>query len=217
MNKAILEFSVYFVYNNQKCNFAIKFDVTVYLNAGVAMSRIELRRVTESCEMDEFNCGNSSIEQQIKYAYYSSLLQAGYAYEVVLNNKIVGYYMITLTTLHSSNLPPDLQQYYAIDNQRFPAVEIVYLAIRKDFQNRRIGTNVLKTIIKIIRNWCNQIPIRFIVLDALKEKMPWYEQHGFFAIEKPETDKPTVKMFLDCIIDREKLESYIESYIERRG
>lgn len=177
------------------------------------MPALQIRPISIDSERAAFDCGNPSIEERIKHTYYASLLQEGYGYEIVASQHLVGYYMITLTVLNGGNIPIKDRQYSSGVYQclRYPAVEITYLAIDKRYQKKNIGTTVLKAIIKNVRNWCHQLPIRFIMIDALKEKVKWYTDLGFFAVNTSSDagNCATVKMLIDCLCNEGELNQYV--------
>lgn len=181
------------------------------------MPALQIRPIRRDSETDVFDCGNPSIEGRIRGSYFASLLQEGYGYEITVNEQLVGYYMIALTVLNGKNIPQENEDVYSgvYQCQRYAAVEITYLAIDKRYQKHKIGTNVLKIIIKNIRSWCDRMPIRYIMIDALKEKEKWYADRGFFAVNNASPDAgngATVKMLIDCLCHEEELRQYMESY-----
>ena len=122
--------------------------------------------------------------------------------------------MIALTMLNGNNIPVKDRQYSSGVYQclRYAAVEITYLAIDKRCQKKNIGTTVLKAIIKDIRSWCRRLPIRFIMIDALKERENWYADLGFFTINSDSSDAgncATVKMLIDCLCNQDELNRYV--------
>ena len=178
------------------------------------------KRVTQSCETDMFDCGNGSIEARIKGMYYASLLREGYGYAIIsrIDNKetVIGYYFLRLTTMVGPNdeMNEDYRsEIYGYENPfHYAVIEISFLAVRKDRQGEKIGTTVLAQIIKFIMHQAKTLPIRFIVIDALKEKVDWYTDIGFIPIGTYEGGKPTIKMYMDCV-ERGVLEQYVNGRI----
>lgn len=162
---------------------------------------IKTRRIGPDCETADFHCVNKSIECQIKVSYHASLLKEGYGYEILVNGIVVGYYMLGITIIHEAALPNDDKDHSSGLHQevRYGAIELVYLAIAEKYQGHKIGKTVLKSIVAKVRNLSRTIPIRYMVLDALKSKVKWYQDNGFFKNEEQEGSDgcPTVKMFMD--------------------
>ena len=178
-----------------------------------------IQRVTKDCEAKPFQCGNGSIENRIKGMYYASILREGAGYEIISNRDgiktTIGYYLIRIQLLDN----PDSEQAEDFHSEaynqgtrfHYGAVEISFLAIQKNRQGEGIGTTVLASIIKGIMQQ-SDLPIRFILIEALKEKLDWYVQNGFMPIESEKNGRPTIRMYMDCIEDG-ILEQYIEGVI----
>jgi predicted GNAT family N-acyltransferase len=101
-----------------------------------------------------------------------------------------------------------LEQSYAIEDKQGadryvyqPAVRIARLAVSDDFRGHalKVGTKLLYTAIGIAVDTIQpHIGCRFIVLDAKKKSIGFYEQNGFILLDTPvnrETESPT--MFMD--------------------
>lgn len=172
---------------------------------------IKTRRIGPDCEYTDFHCGNNSIECQIKKSYHASLLKEGYGYEILADDIIVGYYMLGITIIHEAALPNVDKDHSSGLHQevRYGAIELVYLAIDEKYQKHKIGKTVLKSIVSNVRNLSESIPIRYMVLDALKSKVKWYKDNGFFQNEEQVVSdgSPTVKMFMD-FADHNKIDKY---------
>lgn len=83
------------------------------------------------------------------------------------------------------------------------AMHIRYLAIDKKFQNKGIGTVVLRGIIAEILKLSQIYPIRIITIDALGEYYEWYKKIGFRDIPGIENNGITYPMFMDCMSKEE--------------
>ena len=58
------------------------------------MIAIKTKKVQCDLSDSSFNCGVAGINRMIRESYYPTLLQHMYAYEIIVNDIIVGYYMI---------------------------------------------------------------------------------------------------------------------------
>lgn len=83
--------------------------------------------------------------------------------------------MVKLVTLRESQIPPEELDYYSTvyagRPMEYAAVELTYLAIDKDLQGLGLGTAVLKLLIHRVMEVSDVIPIRYLVLNALKAKV----------------------------------------------
>lgn len=167
----------------------------------------ELRlKVAEKDLNGSISCGVGSIDNLMKEAYYKTLCKQGTAYDILLDDVLVGSCMLKIAILRDEN-----EDYYDADKE-FPVVEISYIAIDSAKQSRRIGTYVLRILISKIRDFSKCMPIRFIVIDAFEEKRKWYEQMGFGEYPKIKDNRfpNTVPMKMD-LIDLEMVNRYVES------
>lgn len=179
-----------------------------------------LKKVTQAVESTSFRCGNEGIERQISDSYYATLLREGYGYEIVVQAETefpvsVGYCMIKLVTLNKEHIPEEEQEYYsqvyANRSLQHSAIEITYLAVNEKVQGRGIGVSVLKFLINKIRSIGKEIPIRYIVVNSLIERISFYKDRGFQPLGNCSDDRETQFMYLDCIEDRKAIADYVEN------
>lgn len=183
----------------------------------IEIETLTTRRVTQKCETESFHCGNGSIESRIKGMYYATLLREGYGYEILSRTKkaetVIGYYFLRLTTMVGAYDNVDEELRSEVFDREYPfhyaAMEISFLAIHRERQNEGIGTRMLAQIIDSILLHSKTLPIRFIVIDALAEKVDWYIKIGFTPFKEAKKGAPTIKMYMDCI-ENEALDQYLK-------
>lgn len=178
------------------------------------MAKLTYKFLQEDIKDGTFDCGVSSINQYVVKSFYATLLQHGYAYQILYNNEIVvGYYMITFNHVRIDSCPEKISEYTSELSDFLYCVEIKYLAIDKNYQHKKIGSCVLTTIIKSIKDYALSLPIRLITIDARNELVDWYKKMGF--IEFPQNAKwqegVTTKMYIDCLIHQKELDEYVNS------
>lgn len=148
----------------------------------------------------------------IRESYYPTLLQHMYAYEIIVNDIIVGYYMIEFRRIYlaESGLEEKIGEYISDLADTCYALNLRYIAVGSEYQHRGIGSLMLKLIIKQTNELCKNWPIRLITLDALPEKVEWYKSNGFLPFRKncEKNAKGEVPMFFDCLLDEKLLEEY---------
>lgn len=151
-------------------------------------------------EVTEFNCANPSIEQQIKDSYFITLLKQAYGHQIVINDAVIGYYMLYFKGIQLEDINKIMEEDYTSNMaDYYMAMHIRYLAITECLQHQGIGTRVLKGIIAEILRLSKIYPIRIITIDALSEYYEWYKNIGFRDIPGRETDGNTYPMFMDCM------------------
>lgn len=175
------------------------------------MAQLEIVKLKEEVPLKLFSCGNSSIDIQIKQSYYPTILQHASAFQISTDKQILGYYMLKFLKINIQSCPENISDYYSEICNDLYSVHIKYLAVDSRFQNKGIGTNVLGYIIKAVNELCIFWPIRLITLDALKEKYDWYRQKGFQAFQESDlhNGSPTICMYMDCLLDIEAFNEYI--------
>ena len=91
------------------------------------------------------------------------------------------------------NSLPDEKRKYSF----FPAVKITRLGVSLQFQKRGIGSLLLDTVKKFFTTE-NRTGCRFLLVDAYKDAVPFYERNGFqrLYVKKPETRR-TLPLFFD--------------------
>lgn len=92
----------------------------------------------------------------------------------------------------------EANDYYVTDHE-YAALEISYIAIDRRVQGNGIGTRVLARLISDAEKLSKILPIRFLVLDALDDKVQWYLDAGFTTYPKREDLRyaDTVPMRID--------------------
>lgn len=179
------------------------------------MSQLTYRLLRQDVERGDFDCGIESINEYVFQSYWATLLQHGYAYQIEYSNRILGYYMITMNHVLLEECDEKIAEYTSGLSDFIYTIEIKYLAIGKQYQGKKIGTEALKTIIKSIKDFLYQIPFRLITIDARNDYVKWYERFGFVKcpVNSAGQDGYTTKMYLDCLKDIEKLKKYQDMQI----
>lgn len=157
---------------------------------------------------ESFDCGNASINDLVYASPFLTLLKFAVSYEIINDGSIVGYYMIDFKELRLDDCPESVREYNDGNTESCAVARIRYIAIKKEKQGLGFGTYTLKAIVAAILEMSKELPIRLIVLDALKERCSWYEERGFFYYnekEKETSSSATVRMYMDCIPDIESL------------
>lgn len=178
------------------------------------MSKLTYKFLQKEIKSGEFDCGVESINQYVVDSYLATLLQHGYAYQILYDNEIVvGYYMITFKHVIIEDCPGAISEYTSGLSDFLYCMEIKYIAIAKEYQNRKIGTVVLPTIIKSIKDYAVMFPIRLITVDARNDLVDWYKKMGFIEFPKNPNwqEGYTTRMYIDCMIHQKELDEYLES------
>jgi GNAT superfamily N-acetyltransferase len=80
----------------------------------------------------------------------------------------------------------------------YPAVKIGRLAVSKKFANKGIGTMIIETIKEFYKNsYLQYAGCRFIIVDAYKNALPFYEKNKFKYLTDNDKNDSTRIMYLD--------------------
>lgn len=183
------------------------------------MSELNYRLLQEEVLPETFDCGVDSINQYVYDSYATTLLQHGYAYRIVYEDISVGYYMIMFNMISILECPDEVSEYMCGVSNYISCIEIKYLAIGKQFQKKKIGTLVLRNIIKIIKDYVLTFPVRLIIIEARNDYVEWYKRMGFKKLPCNSNDENgyTTKMYIDLWLYREQYEKYNEQKLEEIG
>ena len=171
----------------------------------------EFKRFNPNDRIKPFNCGNddlngfllednSSVSNAKHHA--NELLAVTYivedkeadktiAYFSLLNDKIERYFADETEWRYLSKRIPNSKR-----RKSHPAVKLGRLAVSLDYQHKKWGTNILN----FLKYWFvnnNKTGCRFITVDALIDKVGFYEKEGFKVLVPPKEDEDTVLMYYD--------------------
>lgn len=165
------------------------------------MSELRLKIVENDVAFG--SCGVESIDELTKDAYVKTLLKQAVAYDILVDGIAVGGCMIKFVTI--------CDEEYCAGDPMYAALEITYIAIDKRFQRRRIGSQVLSMLILRARDLAKSWPIRFLIIEALRDKERWYVDAGFKEYPRKEDTRypDTIPMRMD-FIDKDAVERYAE-------
>lgn len=180
------------------------------------MGTLQFKRVTQSVELIPFDCGIASINNYVKSSYYPTIVQHAYAYSVMYGDKILGYYMVHFRDIEIDGFPEEISDYNpGVKDDKVSAVHIKFIAIDEKYQGKKIGTSVLKIIIKNVEELANSWPIRIITIDARSDLVEWYKRQGFEQMKKntPGQDGVTEAMYYDCMKFADELAEYTKNVV----
>ena len=154
---------------------------------------MKLEVINENHNVQDFDCGDSSINEFLKNNALidtNSYVSKTYVLKKKNNNKIIGFY--TLFCSHLSNA----EGAYVISRdyrpRKVPAILLGQLGIHSEYQGRGLGSSLLTKAIKDILKVSKVVSFAAIVIDAANDKViRLYERNGFKKLLNKET-----KLFL---------------------
>ena len=152
------------------------------------------------------DCGENDINNLIQSAYLATVQKQGLAFSAFIEDELVAQIMLTMTIIQDPGRE-------SIPNCDFPSIKIEYIAVASDWQRQGIGTHLMKAMVDHIRNQSSKLPIRFVFLESVQNKVGWYSKIGFSELGKDlkirHRDDYTIPMCID-FIDEEAVEEYLE-------
>lgn len=175
------------------------------------MNKLSFTKLKTEEEVDlNFTCGIGYIDEYIRSCYYPFVCKHENIYLCKINSEIVGYAAISIKEIDTNKI--DLMTEYYADSKSFGIVYLNYIAIRESKQKLGFGTYFLAMLIRLVKEYSKILPLRFIIIEALKEKIDWYQKRGFKMLEcNGENDNPY--MFLELMNEEEF--KMINDYFER--
>ncbi|HFK1543502.1 TPA: GNAT family N-acetyltransferase [Bacillus cereus] len=149
-------------------------------------------------EITDFDCGNEAINMYFRdEAYYERLNFSENTSLILEGGELVGYFTLTEGGIEF----PDVE---------VKSLEVLMLARSIEHRGKEIGVRMLEYIEHLATATC----IRYISLDAVADKLTWYENEGFqrVSIEEIEEGSPFYFMFKDL-----HNEVWMNEYMEKRG
>lgn len=174
-----------------------------------------------SKELTDFHCletfcsGIKTMDDFIRGDFYLSVKNHYCsAYGVWLNDKLVAIYALSFDSLDldsddkeelmsgiSLTDTPDIDWEYKdtfYAKPRYPALDIAYLAVQKEFRGKNIGRSIIALIAEEARNQ-TFAGCQYLTVEALATKeysaVGFYERCGFAANEVRKPYKDTLRMF----------------------
>jgi len=170
----------------------LKFDESVSF-----FSLSEIIKTTDSNRkikklLETFQCSKNKDLQDFLHhkalTFEKHLRSRTYLYIDNISKKVVAYFTIAVSTLHTSNISKEVIQLldgYRNDIDTIPCFLIGQLGKSSEYESEKIGEFILDDTISIIDKSQKSLGGRFILLDAINNQkvLSFYEKNTFFAIE----------------------------------
>ena len=165
-----------------------------------------------------FDCGNTSVNAMIAASYYPNLLKQSCTYMVSANNRLIGFYRLSIIALTLDDENAGGIGSYYWQTPSFSAVCLDYVAVDKRIHGHGLGTKILRLVKEQANRLSNEWPVRLLVLEALSAKYEWYRKRGFAPIDAEDLSKndETIRLYIDLLSpeDHSLLNEYIENHSE---
>lgn len=151
-----------------------------------------------------FKSDNPSLNTYVqREAYFEHIMKFTNTKVVRFKDNIVAYFSIQFKDI---KIVEDLDEY------NYPSIYLKCLAVDKRYENNGIGTALLEYITSQCEEVTKFVGCRCVLIDALTEKVKWYEDRGFQCLDS-DLNKYlydiTIPMFID-LRNNELLIDYFE-------
>lgn len=156
---------------------------------------LEFRHLSDRTNLTSFRCSDHDLEEFLKDDALDSQNNRLSATRLVYcQDALVGYFTLVNDSLVVDAVSPgDGERDYPY--RKYPAVKVARLATHRDYERRRIGSNMLIKIFNILIKISQHTGCRIITVDATGNAVGFYSKMGFkIAIQKP---GETIPLYID--------------------
>lgn len=163
--------------------------------------QLRFERIESTASVNVFSCGNADLERFLvddAVAFHYEKLATTYG--CFCYDALVGYVAWVADCIRlSEEEKSQFSQNKALLHE-FPSMKIARLAVRSDWQNKGIGSLLIRISFGHMLNWSKLFGCRFATVDAKPEALGFYEKHGFVKnLHKQEKSRHTVSMRFDLL------------------
>ena len=181
----------------------------------MALNNLTIRILDDVSQLDGFNCGIKAMDDFIHSGLASSV-RNHYCnlYSVTLDDEIVAMFSLSFDSLeldsdsleemldnHTSSNKPNLTSNYVatfLSKHHYPALEISYLAVKKNYRLQGIGKAIVDSIADMAQRQ-KTAGCMFLTVEAYIEKdysaVPFYNACHFEPCEYKNPNKDTLRMY----------------------
>lgn len=179
------------------------------------IENIEIKAVDSTEDLEDFQCGVSAMDKFIHDGLSQSIAH-NYCqlYIATMNKVVVALFALSFDSIDldsddkedllagfSSTGTPDVNFDYEdvfYSKRRYPALDIAYLAVRKEYRRQRIGESIVNSIKQMARQQ-RLAGCQFLSVEAYNvpgySAVQFYDKCGFAPNELPNPNKDTLRMF----------------------
>ncbi|MFR1562715.1 MAG: hypothetical protein ACLST7_12340 [Oscillospiraceae bacterium] len=164
------------------------------------MGTLECVPLRSEIALRGFDCGNASINEKVRKSFYPHLLKQSRTYQIKMQNQTVGFYSLSVMSVNLAQSDASIAEFYS-NRQGVGAISLDYIAVDARIQNHGIGSTILNSVIARVKELARDWPVRLFILEALRERVSWYLDKGFDALDSADLDgnSGTVWMYFDLI------------------
>jgi GNAT superfamily N-acetyltransferase len=160
---------------------------------------VTIRRLEESDEVENFDCGDEPLSNYLKRHAWTNQqkISIGVTHVAVdesAPSTVLGYFTLATSSVPRDKLPKKYVR--GLPPYDLPLILLARLAVDKRFSGRGLGHALISEALKITLRVADEVGCRCIITDAYPDKAGWYARYGFLPLEGAAATSPQ-RMFLD--------------------
>lgn len=170
-------------------------------NERIDYNKLVLKILTESDNTNGFCCGVQEIDNFIhKEALDFQNERLGVTYLCYYKNELLGFATLSMADLRKERM--QAEERLEIGRENYPALQIGQIAVCRKYQSKGIGVFLCDFSLGKAYKFSEEVGCRFLVLNARREVISFYEKYGFKLLPRQEKRREPV-MFLNIFSKRE--------------
>ena len=164
-------------------------------------AKLNIRILEESDDVSGFCCGEKEIDDFIhKEALDFQNERLGVTYLCYHKSELVGFVTLSMADLRKEKMATEDR--VPIGRENYPALQISQLAVCDKMQKQGIGAYLCDFCLDRALTFSERIGCRFLVLNAIRKAIPFYEKYGFKLLKEQENRREPI-MFLNIFGGKE--------------
>jgi GNAT superfamily N-acetyltransferase len=166
---------------------------------------MQIVRLGADDERPNFDCGDNDLNEYFEKDSRQGCLELiAVTYAVFKGDELVAFFSVSNDSLKKEEVGNSPFRRVVSDVPRpkryssQPAVKIGRFAVAKDWQSNGLG----KSILDYLKAWFtigNKIGCRFMIVDAYRQAIPFYQKNGFAFLSHGDETEQTRLMYFDLI------------------
>jgi GNAT superfamily N-acetyltransferase len=163
--------------------------------SSIDFKEMKVHILSDKDDLCSFECRNKDINDFIRdEAKQFQFERLGVSYIFTYEEKPVGFVTLSMADLRKEKMKSEDR--LVIGKENYPALQISQLAVCVKFERKDIGTELCNFSLGKAYEFSEKVGCRFLVLNAKKDVIGFYEKYGFRLLPKQEGRKEPV-MFLN--------------------
>lgn len=153
-----------------------------------------LQKRLEDDKINDFCCGIKEIDEFInEQALIFQKEHLGVTYLFSYKGRLVGFVTLSMADLKREKM--EFEDRLIIGVENYPALLIGQLATQQEFQESGIGTYLCDFCLDIAQKISKRIGCRFLVVNAIKNAVAFYEKYGFKMLKEQKKRTQKIMFF----------------------